>query len=209
MRANPVSSLDDLVAGFRRFRQRYFRDDRSLYERLTHQGQAPKAMIVACCDARVDPAIVMDCDPGDLFVVRNVANLVPPCEEGRGYHGTSAALEFAVRCLRVEHVIVMGHARCGGIQALLGDIGGGEFITPWMSIAEEARREVLDAHAGADPEAQATACEQAAKMIAMKNATDNASEMINGLRRTFNRARQAQITQEIAEIVGGAAGLQG
>jgi len=165
MRANPVSSLDDLVAGFRRFRQRYFRDDRSLYERLTHQGQTPKAMIVACCDARVDPAIVMDCDPGDLFVVRNVANLVPPCEEGRGYHGTSAALEFAVRCLRVEHVIVMGHARCGGIQALLGDIGGGEFITPWMSIAAAARREA----AAMSVEHRVAACEQAAVRISLDN----------------------------------------
>lgn len=168
-----MNSIEALVAGFRRFQGRYFQDDRSLYERLTRQGQAPMAMIVACCDARVDPAIVMDCDPGDLFVVRNVANLVPPCEEGRGYHGTSAALEFAVRVLKVEHVIVMGHARCGGIRALLGDIrfedGSGKFITPWMSIAGEARREALAAHASADPEAQATACEQAAIRASLRN----------------------------------------
>ena len=117
-----MKSLDELVAGFHRFQQRYFQSERKLYEKLMLQGQAPKVMVVACCDSRVDPAIVTDCDPGDLFVVRNVANLVPPCEEGGGYHGTSAALEFAVRCLRVEHVIVMGHTRCGGIRALLGDI---------------------------------------------------------------------------------------
>lgn len=144
-----MKDLSDLIAGFRRFQRRYFHDDRALFERLVRQGQSPRAMVAACCDARADPAIVMDCDPGDLFVVRNVANLVPPCEAGGGYHGTSAALEFAIRCLGVEHAIVMGHARCGGIRALLGEMrfgdDAGQFIAPWMSIADEARRDVLAA----------------------------------------------------------------
>lgn len=139
----PRKAPADLIAGFRRFQQRYFGEERSLYEGLVRQGQTPKIMIVACCDSRVDPAILTDCDPGDLFVVRNVANLVPPCEAGGGYHGTSAAFEFAVCYLKVEHVIVMGHARCGGIRALIDnarrDENVGQFISPWMSITAPHR----------------------------------------------------------------------
>ena len=164
-----MKNIEDLIEGFRRFQAAHFGEQRALFERLTREGQSPRIMVIACCDARVDPAIVTDCDPGDLFVVRNVANLVPPCEAGGGYHGTSAALEFAVRILKVEHVIVMGHVRCGGIRALLGDIGGGEFISPWMSIAEEARREVQAALPQASVEAQAAACEQAAIRISLRN----------------------------------------
>ena len=164
-----MKNIEDLIEGFRRFQAAHFGEQRALFERLTREGQSPRIMVIACCDARVDPAIVTDCDPGDLFVVRNVANLVPPCEAGGGYHGTSAALEFAVRILKVEHVIVMGHVRCGGIRALLGDIGGGEFISPWMSIAEEARREVQAALPQASAEAQAAACEQAAIRISLRN----------------------------------------
>jgi len=168
-----MKDIDDLVAGFRRFQSAYYGERRELVERLVRQGQAPKVMVVACCDSRVDPAIVTDCDPGDLFVVRNVANLVPPFEEGGGYHGTSAALEFAVRCLNVEHVIVMGHARCGGIRALLGDIrfegGAGQFITPWMSIVEEARREVVAIHSADDADSRAVACERVAVRVSLGN----------------------------------------
>jgi carbonic anhydrase len=167
-----MKDLSDLIAGFRRFQQRYFHDDRALYERLVRHGQSPRAMVVACCDARVDPAIIMDCDPGDLFVVRNVANLVPPYETGGGYHGTSAALEFAVRGLKVEHVIVLGHARCGGIRALMGESGipgGAEFIGPWMSIAEEARSSIRKEHGGEDFDRQAKACELASLRVSLKN----------------------------------------
>ncbi len=167
-----MKNVNDLVAGFRRFQSNYYGERRELFERLARQGQSPKVMVVACCDSRVDPAIVTDCDPGDLFVVRNVANLVPPFEEGGGYHGTSAALEFAVSCLHVEHVIVMGHAHCGGIRALLGDIrfegATGQFIKPWMSIVEAARREVAG-HTRGDAEARAAACEQAAVRVSLGN----------------------------------------
>ena len=168
-----MKDIDELVAGFRRFHSAYYGKRPELVERLVKEGQTPKVMVVACSDSRVDPAIVTDCDPGDLFVVRNVANLVPPCEEGGGYHGTSAALEFAVRCLNVEHVIVMGHAHCGGIRALLGDIrfegSTGQFITPWISIAEQARREVTAFHGGVDPEVRAAACERAAVRVSIAN----------------------------------------
>lgn len=169
----PMKAPADLIAGFRRFQQRYFGEERSLYESLVRQGQTPKIMIVACCDSRVDPAILTDCDPGDLFVVRNVANLVPPCEAGGGYHGTSAALEFAVCYLKVEHVIVMGHARCGGIRALIDnarrDENVGQFISPWMSIADEARRDVLAALPMATADVQAEACERAALRVSLRN----------------------------------------
>lgn len=183
--------IEELVAGFRRFQAIYYGEQRALIERLVREGQAPQVMVVACSDSRVDPAIVTDCDPGDLFVVRNVANLVPPYEVGGGYHGTSAALEFAVRCLNVRHVIVMGHARCGGIRALLGDIrfegDAGQCIAPWMSIAEaaippfvaggprldptgeQARREDLVTQPPHDPDARAAACEQAAVRISLTN----------------------------------------
>jgi len=170
-----MNEIKKLIEGFQRFRAHHYERDGTSFKQLVSQGQSPKIMVVACSDSRVDPAIVTDCDPGDLFVVRNVANLVPPYEEGGGYHGTSAALEFAVSCLRVEHVIVMGHARCGGIRALLGNIrfegGTGQFITPWMSIAEEARREVAATHAAADADVRAAACERAAMRVSLGNLT--------------------------------------
>jgi len=162
-----------LIDGFGRFRARHFQTDDSLYQRLTREGQAPRIMVIACCDSRVDPAIITDCDPGDLFVVRNVANLVPPHETAGHYHGTSAALEFAVRCLSVQHVIVLGHARCGGIRALLhgvqGEEGVGQFIKPWMAIAEEARSRVMESGTGQPEDATARAVEQAAIQISLRN----------------------------------------
>ncbi len=170
-----MKDVNELVSGFRRFQKHYFSEDRALYERLTHQGQSPKVMIMACCDSRVDPAIITDSNPGDLFVVRNVANIVPPCELGGGYHGTSAALEFAVSALRVSQIIVMGHARCGGIRALLEDsqehVVSTGFIAPWMSIVAEARSEVQALFPGAASESRERACEQAAIRISLRNLT--------------------------------------
>ena len=167
-----MKDIEDLVAGFRRFQCRYFGEQRDLYERLTHRGQSPRIMVIGCCDSRVDPALITDCDPGDMFVVRNVANLVPPYEIGGGHHGTSAALEFAVRAIGVEHVIVLAHARCGGIRALMGESsiqGGAEFVGPWMSIADDARKLVLKEHPGESLEQQARACELAALRVSLGN----------------------------------------
>jgi carbonic anhydrase len=161
------NAIQKLIDGFGRFRARHFATGNHLYRRLTREGQAPQIMVIACCDSRVDPAIVTDCDPGDLFVVRNVANLVPPFETGGHYHGTSAALEFAVRVLSVRHVVVFGHAHCGGIRALIGGIPGegdvGQFIRPWMEIATEAR-----VPGGTDDQA-ARATEQAAIRVSLRN----------------------------------------
>ncbi|MEK7696945.1 MAG: carbonic anhydrase, partial [Pseudomonadota bacterium] len=159
-------AIQKLIRGFHRFRTRYFETEQTLYQRLTQQGQSPQIMVIACCDARVDPALITDSDPGDLFVVRNVANLVPPQETGGHYHGTSAAIEFAVRSLRVRHIIVRGHARCGGIHALLQGSGdanaSGQYIQPWMAIADEARTVALAAHGDPSSDAAQRTCEQAA-----------------------------------------------
>lgn len=165
-----MASQQKLLSGFKRFQQQYFGDDRRLYESMK-DGQPAKTLMVACCDSRVDPAILTDCDPGDLFTVRNVANLVPPCETGGDYHGTSAAIEFAVNNLNVENIIVMGHANCGGIQALWDDDGTvkSQFIQPWVFIAEKAREKVKKEHAGKDRKQQLTACEQEAILVSLEN----------------------------------------
>lgn len=164
--------IQKLIDGFSRFRAEHYESNDSLYQRLTREGQSPRVMIIACCDSRVDPAIITDCNPGDLFVVRNVANLVPPYETGGHYHGTSAALEFAVRGLKVRDVIVLGHSRCGGIQALMtgsqGADGVGQFIAPWMAIAAEAR-DLLPAIQGEPDLAATRRCEQAAIQISLRN----------------------------------------
>ena len=166
-----MNDVSRFIDGFGRFRERYFTADLELYNQLS-QGQQPKALVIACCDSRADPAIITDCDPGELFVVRNVANLVPPYETGGGVHGVSAALEFGVRSLAVEHIIVMGHARCGGISALMRGAQAtpdAEFLGPWMRIARNARDEVLSQMATAPFEVQVQALEQAAILVSLRN----------------------------------------
>jgi carbonic anhydrase len=113
-----MDALGNLLAGYRRFREFRYEAEKSRWRALA-EGQSPRAIVIACCDSRADPATIFDTDPGEIFVVRNVANLVPPFEGGGGRHGVSAALEFAVTQLGVSEVIVMGHERCGGIQAAL------------------------------------------------------------------------------------------
>jgi len=105
---------------------------------LSRHGQQPKIMVVACCDSRVDPALILQCDPGDLFVVRNVANIVPPYEKDEAHHGTSAALEFGICFLKVKHLILLGHSQCSGVQALLksDDLIQNDFITNWVSVVK-------------------------------------------------------------------------
>src|SRR5690606_34065906 len=126
-----------LVAGFRRFREKnYFQEtEHSNYQRLVSHGQTPKTLLIGCSDSRVDPAILTGASPGELFVIRNVANIVPPCEPASvGLHGTSSAIEFAVSFLKVENVIILGHRQCGGIRALMqGTNGKATFIEKWMN----------------------------------------------------------------------------
>ncbi len=133
---------DTLLAGYRDFMARRYGAERDRYRELAREGQTPKTMVIACCDSRVAPEIVFDAGPGDLFVVRNVANLVPPYEPDGAYHATSAALEFAVQSLKVEHIVVMGHGRCGGIAAALSPdappLSPGDFIGKWMNLVAPA-----------------------------------------------------------------------
>jgi len=167
-----MTSPHHLIAGFRRFREQHFTHDDALYRQLVAEGQTPKILVVACCDSRVDPAIVLDCAPGDLFVIRNVANLVPPAGTLSGHHGTSSALEYAVRNLAVEHIIVLGHAHCGGIRNLVESRGGNDpdsFIDDWMHLVEDARAETERDMPDASLDARLQACEQRAILISLRN----------------------------------------
>jgi len=126
-----------LLAGYHEFRNKYVVGDTSVMQQLSYHGQSPEAMVIACCDSRVDPALILQCDPGDLFVVRNVANIVPPYEKDEMHHGTSAALEFGIRFLKVKHLILFGHSQCGGIQTLVNNAATpNDFISNWVSLIE-------------------------------------------------------------------------
>lgn len=166
-----MTQTKKLIEGFERFKSRYFGEDSVLYDSMK-TGQPAKTLMISCCDSRVDPAILTDADPGDLFIVRNVANLVPPSESGgSSHHGTSSALEFAVKHLKVETIIVMGHANCGGIQALWQDDGSqkSKFIHRWVSIAQSAKEWVKCHHAEDTEAIQLRACEQRGVLVSLDN----------------------------------------
>lgn len=159
-----------LVSGFRRFREKYFEPEDSPYRQLA-TGQSPKTLVIGCSDSRVDPAIITSSGPGELFVVRNVANLVPPFERGGGHHGVSAAIEFAVTMLKVENVIVLGHRQCGGIRALVAGVhrDSDSFIDRWVAIARPAHFRALAAHPNADQDTLCQHCELEAIKISIEN----------------------------------------
>lgn len=167
-----MKDIDKFIAGFEHFQSRYFGENRELFARL-RQGQQPRTLVISCCDSRVDPAMLTGADPGDLFVVRNVANLVPPYRHEAEAPGIRAAIEFAVKSLEVEHIIVLGHSSCGGIQALMNGEGitqsAYEFIGAWVSIAKRARERVLRELPDKPPAVQGRACEQAAILVSLDN----------------------------------------
>ena len=166
-----MKDINGFISGFKRFQWNWLGSDQTLFESL-RKGQSPKAMLIGCSDSRVDPAILTDCSPGDLFVVRNVANLVPPCEPDAGRHGVSAALEYAVCHLEVEHIIVMGHSQCGGIKGLMDgicDCDKDSFIGSWVGIAQAAKQQVLEKMPEQPAEVQEYACEKAAIMLSLEN----------------------------------------
>ncbi len=138
--------MEHLIEGYRAFRRDAWPGHRALFENLADDGQKPRAMVVACSDSRVSPTLVFNAGPGEIFTVRNVANIVPPYAPGHPTQGTSAALEFGVRALEVPQVIVLGHAMCGGVKALLDGAteGVGDFVPAWLGIAREARRRTLE-----------------------------------------------------------------
>ena len=141
---------EKLTDRFRRFKHRHFVPNADHYEELATYGQNPDTMVISCCDSRVDPETIFSALPGDLFVVRNVANLVPPYETGGKYHGVSTAIEFAIMNLRVKHLVIMGHSGCGGIKAALDQSAAiqteAQFISRWMSMLDDARLSVLSSH---------------------------------------------------------------
>jgi len=166
-----MTDIKKFIAGFKRFQENYFGHDQELFGQLK-QGQRPSTLVIACSDSRVDPAILTDCKLGDLFVVRNVANLVPPYETGGGLHGVSTALEFGVCVLEVQHIIVLGHRQCGGVHALMNGIpkgAKGEFIVNWVNIAARARERVLTELPDASPQEQWYACEEASILVSLEN----------------------------------------
>jgi carbonic anhydrase len=128
---------DRLISGYRSFATHRLSAEQSRYRELAERGQSPEIMVIGCCDSRVSPEAIFDAGPGELFVVRNVANLVPPYAPDGAAHGVSAALEFGVQVLHVKHIVVLGHAQCGGIKALVQDtapLSPGDFIGRWMSL---------------------------------------------------------------------------
>lgn len=139
--------MDRLIAGYRRFRQTRWPKMQSTFERLA-EGQSPRMLVIACSDSRVDPSSIFDVEPGELFIIRNVANLAPPFAPSPGLHGVSAALEFAVKELKVRTVLVLGHARCGGVKAALNGVArvDSPFLADWVSLLGEAASKVAHTH---------------------------------------------------------------
>jgi carbonic anhydrase len=136
--------MDHLLEGYRRYRTQRWPGLKELHQSLA-TGQRPRILVLACCDSRVDPATIFDAYPGEMFVIRNIANLAPPYEEGGGYHGVSAAIEFGVTQLEVENILVMGHAGCGGVAAALARDQGkalGTFLDRWVSLLDAAKARI-------------------------------------------------------------------
>lgn len=133
-----AATLDKLLNGYQAFRSLYTSQHNSLMKMLAKEGQAPNAMMITCSDSRIDPALLLQSQPGDIFTVRNVANIVPPYEKDEAHHGTSAALEFGICCLKVKHLIILGHSQCGGIHAHINKdtLHQNDFISHWMDVLD-------------------------------------------------------------------------
>jgi len=170
---SPSKEFDALIEGYRRFRQSDWARNRERWAQL-REGQQPAVMVISCADSRVDPSQIFDVSPGEIFVVRNVAALVPPFETTPGQHGVSAAVEFAVQFLKVREILVMGHGMCGGCHAALtrsmeGNAPGeGGFVAQWISLLDDARERVAQAH-GESGDQAARAMEHAAVKISLSN----------------------------------------
>lgn len=164
----------ELLNGYRRFRAETYPRQRARFDQSVIEGQKPKLMIIGCSDSRVDPGMIFDVDPGEIFVLRNVAALVPPFETTPGQHGVSAAVEFAVQVLEVRQIVVMGHGRCGGCQAALSqDLvgagpGEGGFIAGWIKLLDAARSSVVAEHG-----TQGRAAELAMEFAAVRQSLAN------------------------------------
>ena len=169
----PSTELAELLQGYRRFREHGYKQERARWSEL-NEGQSPRVMVIACSDSRVDPAQIFDVNPGEIFVVRNVAALVPPFETTPGHHGVSAALEFAVQFLRVREIVVMGHGMCGGCQAALTqnlhgeEPGQGGFVANWIDMLDDVREPIAEELGTTGREAE-RAMEMAAVKVSLAN----------------------------------------
>lgn len=187
-----ATSIQSLIDGYKQFRQQHFITSDQLYRDLVAFGQNPKAIIVACSDSRVDPAILTNCHPGDLFVARNIANMVPPCESSdTGYHGTSATLEFAITNLGISNIIVLGHSNCAGINSLFAEPAAGQpktpktFVAKWMELASPAYQMVKTKYPNEPLAKQQMLCGQYAVVNSLNNL------------RTFGWIREAEAAKEL------------
>ncbi len=159
-----------LIDGYRAFLVSRLRHEQDRYRALSESGQSPQIMVIGCCDSRVSPEVIFDARPGELFVVRNVANIIPPYEPDARAHGVSAALEFGVAALKVKHIVVLGHAQCGGVRAFAEDaepLSPGDFIGNWMKLMTPAAEKI--SRAGLSPADYLTRLEQANVVNSLQN----------------------------------------
>ena len=166
-----MANFHELIEGFHNFREEYLLKETEFFEELKH-GQNPHTLVIACCDSRVDPAHVTRSNPGEMFVIRNVANLVPPYHPDSTFHGVSSAIEYAVCVLEVKHIIVLGHSGCGGIHTLMSEEWHNhpsEFLTRWLTLAEPARRRVKERLGDRPEELQLRVCEESSILLSMEN----------------------------------------
>lgn len=166
-----MADVTKFISGVENFQQQHFGENSELAD-ILKKGQKPQALLIGCCDSRVDPALLTDCAPGDLFILRNIANLVPPYLRNNDYHGVSSSIEYAVCYLEVSDIIILGHSQCGGIKALMQSVEGeeeGEFIGKWVSIAASARDKVVRELGDLSQEKQERACEKEAILVSLKN----------------------------------------
>tara|TARA_R110002051_G_scaffold138145_1_gene210870 strand:+ start:2889 stop:3515 length:627 start_codon:yes stop_codon:yes gene_type:complete len=164
----PHKSREALLSGYHRFREDHWAAAKAQYEALAADGQKPHTLVVACSDSRADPAVIFDTAPGQLFVIRNVANLVPPYEPDGQLHGVSAALEFGVKVLKVKRIMVMGHAHCGGVNAMLSGAPDNcqDFVAPWVAQGAETVRLATESIA---PDEAERVAEEAVVRLSLKN----------------------------------------
>lgn len=162
-------SIDEIKAGYENFFDTHYGSDASK-EFSIYQKHQPKILVITCCDARISPSLLFNARPGDLFVIRNVANLIPPYESDGSYHGTSAAIEFAVSTLSVKHVIVLGHSCCAGIESLFGDRPNGDaFLNKWMNLASNAYKWTIENHKDACIDHQLECCSKQSIINSISN----------------------------------------
>jgi len=163
---------DTLLSGYKTFMTEHFARETARYRELAEKGQSPETLVIACCDSRAAPETIFNSAPGEIFVLRNVANLIPPYEPDGEFHAASAALEFAVQSLKVKHIVVMGHGRCGGIKAALdtesAPLSPGDFIGKWMSLIAPAA-EAVSGNSLMTPTERQTALERISIRYSLNN----------------------------------------